>query len=488
MAPTRRRFFGQAALVAGGVAGATGVGGRIAAAQGGIDPAALDALRGRLQGRLVVPGDETFDRDRRVFYTNPRTETKPAVIVQCGHADDVPRAVEFARRYGLELAVRSGGHSHLAWGSSGGLVIDLAPLRRIAVDPARRIVTVDGGVLGGDVAVAAGKHGLAPVLGQCPGVGAAGVTLGGGLGWLSGLFGACCDSLLSASIVTADGSSVEADAARDPDLLWGLQGAGANFGVATSLTARLHPLGPVIGGDIHYAPRDARDVLRGFRDVMHAAADALQATLNLTRGDRGLFISFCHAGSEADAERLLETLRTIARPTKEAVTRQDYAALATKAAATASPASAAAAFRSIEAVYRDRVSDEVIDIFVDRLASAPVDAIFGLSHYMHGAVCRVAPDATAFPHRRAHSIHLRVACQWADPTETERRFAWTDEWRRLCRPTSDETIYANYQTYSTERGGAAIFATNHDRLARLKARLDPDNVFHRNANVSPARG
>jgi len=224
MAPTRRRFFGQAALVAGGVAGATGVGGRIAAAQGGIDPAALDALRGRLQGRLVVPGDETFDRDRRVFYTNPRTETKPAVIVQCGHADDVPRAVEFARRHGLELAVRSGGHSHLAWGSSGGLVIDLAPLRRIAVDPARRIVAVDGGVLGGDVAAAAGKHGLAPVLGQCPGVGAAGVTLGGGLGWLSGLFGACCDSLLSASIVTADGSSVEADAARDPDLLWGLQG------------------------------------------------------------------------------------------------------------------------------------------------------------------------------------------------------------------------------------------------------------------------
>jgi FAD/FMN-containing dehydrogenase len=486
MAPTRRRFLGQA--VAAGVASGTGVGGHVAAAQERIDPAALDALRGRLQGRLVVPGDETFERDRRVFYTNPRTETKPAAIVQCGHADDVPRAVEFARRQGLELAVRSGGHSHLAWGSSGGLVVDLAALRRIAVDPERRTVTVDGGVLGGEVAVAAGKHGLAPVLGQCPGVGAAGVTLGGGLGWLSGLFGACCDNLLSASIVTADGRTVEASTSRDPDLLWGLQGAGANFGVATSLTARLHPLGPVVGGDIHYDPRDARDVLRGFRDVMHAAPDALQATLNLTRGDRGLFISLCHAGDEADAERLLETLRTIARPTKEAVRRQDYATLATKAAATAPAGGAAPSFRSIEAVHRDRVSDEIIDVFVDRLASAPADAIFGLSHFMHGAVCRVAPDATAFPHRQAHSIHLRVACQWSDPAESERRFAWTDEWRRLCRPRTDETIYANYQTYSTERGGAAIFAANHDRLARLKARFDPDNVFHRNANVAPARG
>jgi len=486
MTTTRRRFLGAAAAAA-SVTGGAGVGRRVVATQDGVDPAALDALRHRLRGRLVVSGDETFDRVRRVFYTNPRTETTPTVIVQCGHADDVPRAVEFARRHGLELAVRSGGHSHLAWGSSGGLVIDLAPLRRIAVDPERRVVTVDGGVLGGDVAVAAGRHGLVPVLGQCPGVGAAGVTLGGGLGWLSGLFGACCDNLLSANIVAADGRLLEADAARDPEVLWGLQGAGANFGVATSFTMRLHPLGPVIGGDIHYDPRDARDVLRGFRDVMRGAPDALQATLNLTRGDRGLFISLCHAGGEADAEQLLHALRTIARPTKVMVHRQDYASLATKAAATAPVTGTTPAFRAIEAVYREEVSDEIIEIFIDRLASAPTDAIFGLSHYMHGAVCRVATDATAFPHRQAHSVHLRVACQWSDPAESDRRFAWTDEWRRLCRPRTDETIYANYQTYATERGGAAIFASNHGRLARLKARLDPDNVFHRNANVSPSQ-
>jgi FAD/FMN-containing dehydrogenase len=488
MTTSRRHFLGQAAAVTVGVASAA-CAGRLAAAQRvPIDPAALQTLRDRVRGRLVVPGDETYDRDRRVFYTNPRTETTPAVIVQCGHVDDVPRAVEFARRHGLELAVRAGGHSHMAWGSSGGLVVDLAPLRRISVDPDRRIVTAEGGVLGGEVAVAAGRHGLVPVLGQCPGVGATGVTLGGGLGWLAGLFGACCDNLLSASVVTADGRTLEASADADPDLLWGLRGAGANFGVATSFTGRLHPLGPVVGGDIHYDPRDARAVLRGFRDVMRDAPDALQATLNLTRGERGLFVSLCHAGDEADAERLLATLRAIARPTREVVRRQDYATLATKAAATAPATGAAPAFRSIEAVYRDQVSDEIVDLFVDRLASAPPDAIFGLSHYMHGAVCRVAPAATAFPHRQAHSVHLRVACQWSDPGESAARFAWTDEWRRLCRPRSDEAIYANYQTYDTEAGGAAIFAANHGRLAQLKARLDPDNVFHRNANVSPARG
>lgn len=488
MTTTRRRFIRRAATVASGVASGWHARGRSVAAQDRIDPAALHALRGRLHGRLVVPGDESYEADRRVFYTNPRTDTRPAVIVQCGQADDVPRAVEFARRHGLELAVRSGGHSHLAWGSSGGLVVDLAPLRRISVDPERRIVHAEGGVLGGDVAVAAGRHGLVPVLGQCPGVGATGVTLGGGLGWLAGLFGACCDNLLSAGIVTADGRTVEADAARDPDLLWGLRGAGANFGVATSCAMRLHPLGPVIGGDVHYDPRDARDVLRGFRDVMRGAPDALQATLNLTRGERGLFISLCHSGEEGDATRLLETLRSIARPTKEAVRRQDYATLATKAAATAPATGSPPAFRAIEAVYRERIDDEVIDVFVDQLASAPPDAIFGLSHYMHGAVCRVAPDATAFPHRRDHSVHLRVACQWSDPGESERRFAWADEWRRLCRPRTAEAIYANYQTYDAAAGAAAIFGMNHGRLAALKARLDPDNVFRRNANVTPTRG
>ena len=187
---TRRRFVGRVAAVAGGLSATSSP--SPAGQPATYDGTALRRLRETLRGGLVVPGDPSYDADRRVFYWNPRTETRPAVIVRCAHEDDARRAVEFARRHGLQIAVRSGGHSHLAWGGSHGVVIDLAPLRRITIDPERRLVRAEAGVLSGEVAVAAGRHGLVPVLGQCPGVGATGVTLGGGLGWLSGLFGACC--------------------------------------------------------------------------------------------------------------------------------------------------------------------------------------------------------------------------------------------------------------------------------------------------------
>jgi hypothetical protein len=289
-------------------------------------------------------------------------------------------------------------------------------------------------------------------------------------------------------LVTADSRTVTVDGGRAPDLLWGLRGAGANFGVTTSFTARLHPLGRVLGGDIHYAVADARAVLRGFRALMESAPDSLQATLNLTPGPRGLFVSLCQSGDEAAAERTLHMLRTIARPTREAVRWQPYADLAEKAAATNPGDAPAPAWRAIETVYRDSIDDEIIGIIVDQLGRATPDTILGLSHFMHGAVCRVEPTATAFPHRRAHSVHLRLATTWSDPRHSDERFAQGEEWRRLLRPAADERIYANYQTYVAPAGAAAVFGDNHARLVALKTIHDPDNTFRRNANVAPARG
>jgi FAD/FMN-containing dehydrogenase len=385
------------------------------------------------------------------------------------------------------MAVRSGGHSHLGWGSSNGLVIDLSPLKRMTIDPDRRIVRAQAGVTSGEVARAAGRHGLVPVLGQCPGVGATGVTLGGGLGWLSGLFGACCDNLLSARLVTADTRTLDVNVESDPDLFWGMCGAGANFGVTTSFEARLQSIGKVLGGDIHFDVRDARAVLRGFGDVMQEAADGFQATLNLTPGDRGVFISFCHAGDENEGDRLLRTIRSIATPIKEAVRLQPFADLAEKAAATNPGNTPSPAFRAIQTVYRDRITNEIIDIFVDQLAHAPPDVIMGLSHYMHGEVCRVKPDATAFPHRAAHSVHLRIAFSWNNSEANEQRFASGEEWLHLLRPKSDERIYANYQTYETEVGSQSLFGPNYDRLLALKNKHDPTNIFRRNANITLSR-
>ena len=482
---TRRNFINQTAVLASGLGCSVG-GAWMSAADPEISVESLALLRKQLKGRLVLQSDTDYESARRVFYWNPKTERRPLAVVQCGHEEDVVRAVEFARRFALEVAVRSGGHSHLAWGSSNGLVIDVSPLKKITVDPERRIVRAQAGATSGEVARAAAEKGLVPVLGQCPGVSATGVTLGGGLGWLSGLFGACCDNLLSARLVTADAQSLEVNEDSDPELLWGMRGAGANFGVTTSLELRLHSIGEVLGGDIHFAVRDARAVVRGFRDIMQAAPDGFQATLNLTPGERGVFLSFCHVGDESEGDRLLRKFRSIANPFREIVRRQPFGELAEKAAATNPGNTPSPPFRAIQTVYRDCITDEIIDIVVDQLAHASPDLILGLSHYMHGQVCRVKPDATAFPHRAAHSVHLRAAFNWSDPQAGEKRFAWGEEWLRLLRPTSDERIYANYQTYDTKAGSRSLFGSNTDRLLALKSKHDPTNFFRRNANVAPS--
>lgn len=479
----RRNFINRATVLTSGLGCVAGSGWLHAEP---INRASLARLGGQLKGRLVLASDPSYESARRVFYWNPKTARTPLAVVQCAHEEDVVRAVEFAREFGLEVAIRSGGHSHLAWGSSNGLVIDLSALKAITVDPDRRIVRAQAGVTSGEVARAAARKGLVPVLGQCPGVGATGVILGGGLGWLAGLFGACCDNLLSARLVTADARTMEVNAETDPDLLWGMRGAGANFGVTTLFEARLQTVGEVLGGDIHFPVRDARAVMHGFRDIMQEAPDGFQATLNLTPGERGVFISLCHVGEESERERLLHKIRSIGKPLKESIRRQPFAELAEKAAATNPGNAPAPLYRAIQTVYRDRMTDDVVDIFVDQLAHGSPDIIMGLSHYMHGEVCRVKSDATAFAHRTAHSVHLRVAFNWSDAEASEKRFAWGDEWLRLLRPKSDERIYANYQTYETQSGSRSLFGANYDRLLALKKKHDPTNFFRRNANIAPA--
>jgi FAD/FMN-containing dehydrogenase len=318
-------------------------------------------------------------------------------------------------------------------------------------------------------------------------VGASGVILGGGLGWLSGRHGASCDNLLSARVVASDGRVLAVDSERHPDLLWALRGAGANFGVTTSFECQLHPIGPVTGGDIHYAVRDARGVLRFFRELMDDAPDTFQATLNLTPGPRGIFISLCHAGSDNEAERTLRSLRAIAAPTQEFIKRQPFAALAERAAATNPANSPPPVYRGIQTVYRDRLSDDLIDIVVDRLERASPEAVMGISHYMHGQVCRVAPTATAFPLRQPGGLNVRLAYTWNDPAVGQRLTQWANDSLRLLRPSAHERIYANFQTYEANSGAAAVYSVNFARLARIKFEYDQENFFRRNSNVPPLK-
>ncbi|MCI0747996.1 MAG: FAD-binding oxidoreductase [Verrucomicrobia subdivision 3 bacterium] len=483
---TRRNFIKRVATATGTLGFASGCRRLQVTDRNDLSRGAMDRLRAKLTGSLIVPTDPLYESARRVFYWNAGTERRPQVIVQCACEEDALRAVEFARRYELEVAARAGGHSHLGWGCSNGVVIDLSGMKRVAIDPLRRTARCGGGVLSGEVARAAGRHGLAPVLGQCPGVGASGVILGGGLGWLSGLHGASCDNLLSARVVAADGRALTADSERNADLFWALRGAGANYGVTTSFECRLHPIGPVTGGDIHYSVRDARTVLRFFRELMDEAPDGFQATANLTPGERGVFVSLCHAGGENEAERSLRSLRAIAIPTKEFVKRQEFAALAERPAATNPTNTPPPAFRGIQTVYWDRLSDDLIDIIVDRLGHASPETIMGISHYMHGQVCRVAPTATAFPLRQAGGLNVRLAYAWNDPETGQRLTKWADESLGLLRPSAEERIYANFQTYEAGSGAAAVYSVNFARLVGIKHKYDPQNFFRRNSNIQPS--
>jgi len=446
-----------------------------------IDSDALKRFRAQLKGGLILPTDPGYDAARRVYFWNPEIERRPALVARCVHADDVRYAIEFARRHGLEVAVRGGGHSHMGWGTSNGLVIDLPGLNRVTIDPDKRTCHIDAGLSNGEVIRLAGRYGLAPVLGQCPGVGAAGLNLGGGLGWLSGLHGAACDNLLSADVVTADGRILSVDAERNSDLLWALRGAGANFGVITSVECRLQSIGPVTAGELYYSIREARPVLRFFRSLMAEAPDSLQAALNLTTGERGVFVHLCHAGEWSEAERLLRTFRTVATPVKDTVRRQEFAQFAGGLPAGRPDTS----FRCVATVYRNELSDEVMDKVLDRFSDAPPETNLGIDHYMHGEVCRPRSDSTAFPLRQSGGIHIRISLAWKDSAEAQHRMLWADEARKLLRPSSGERIYANYQSYVGKGTAEAVFDANLSRLVVLKTKYDPTNFFRRNSNVEP---
>ena len=476
---SRRQFIARTLATTGAVGLTAVLSGRAHATD--LDPGVLGKLRGRLKGRLIVPTDAGYDAARRVYFWNPATERRPKVVALCAEADDVRYALDFARTHGLEVAVRGGGHSPMGWGTSNGVVVDVSAMNRVTIDAAARTARVEAGVLGGEVTRAAGRQGLAPILGQCPGVGAAGVTLGGGLGWLSGLHGAACDNLLSARIVTAGAGLLSVDGERDPELLWALRGAGANFGVMTGFECRLHPIGPVTAGEIYYPVPAAGAVLRYFRELMAEAPDALQATINLTPGERGVWVHLCYAGDEAEAARWLRPLRTVAAPTRDTVTRRAFGEFAGPPATNVPDVG----FRCVTTLYHETLSDDLIDLALDRLAEAPPETVLGISHYMHGEVCRVSPAATAFPLRRTGGVHVRIGLDWTDGAAAPRLMRWADDARRRLRPSAGRRLYSNYQSEAGAGAAEAVFGSNLPRLAVLKKKLDPTNVFGRNSNVAP---
>lgn len=447
-----------------------------------IESKRLKAFQRNLRGGLIQPGDPVYDEARAVF--NAMVDRRPALIVRCKVASDVIVAVEFAGEHDLSVAVRGGGHS--VSGNAvcdGGLVIDLSQMNGVQVDPATRRARVEGGATWGDFDHAAQAFGLATTGGIVPTTGVAGLTLGGGLGYLNRKHGLACDNLLSAEVVTADARLLTASAEENEELFWGLRGGGGNFGVVTSLEYTVHPVGPVLGGEIVFPLDHAEEVLRFYRDWSTAAPDEMRADATLLSGPEGagLAIIVCYAGPIDEGEKLVQPLRAFG-PMLDTVAQVPYTAVQNLLTDVLAPGFLHYWKSGFVQGFGDDGIATIVDFFAADVPS-PIAAV-AIEH-LGGAVSRVAVEDTAFRRRRAqHS--LLVLRAWRDPEQSEENIAWARRCYTAARSLVEDGAYVNYLGDEGASKVRAAYGANYNRLVALKATLDPRNVFRFNQNIKPS--
>ena len=441
-------------------------------------------------GELIRPGDAHYDEARAVW--NGAIDRRPAVIARCAGADDVAAAIRLARDRDLPLAVRGGGHS--VGGLSvcdGGVVIDLSPLRAVAVDPVGRTARAGGGVLWGELDAATAAHGLATVGGIVTHTGIAGLTLGGGIGWLMRKHGAVVDNLLAADLVTADGERLRAT--DDPELFWGLRGGGGNFGIVTSFEYRLHEVGTVLAGPMYFALEAAPEVLRRYRDFAADAPDELTTIVNLRpapplplipsefHGRPVLSVGVCYSGALERGEELLRELRGL-EPLVDAIGPRPYTELQRLFDPTV-PHGWHYHWKTCEL---PPLEDRAIDILCEQAARITSPRSYIIVFQLGGAVARTPTGATAFAQRdAAHNVNVNAVWLPGDP-DAERHVRWADETYTALTPVARGRAYVNFLAREAqERVREAYGAETYARLAALKRRYDPENVLRLNQNVRP---
>jgi hypothetical protein len=447
-----------------------------------VDSAALDTLGARLRGRLIRPGDDDYDAVRAVF--NGMIDRRPAAVVQCGDRDDVVRGIAFAREHDLVLSVRGGGHS-VAGNAvcDGGVMLDLSTLKGLQVDPDRRTARAGAGLTLGELDRGTQEHGLATPLGVVSVTGIAGLTLGGGLGWLNGRYGLACDNLIEAELVTADGDLLQVGPESHPDLIWALRGGGGNFGVVTAFSYRLHPVGPVLAGGLSYPWAKVRDVLRFHDEFVTTAPDELSTAVSIgidPSGQPTVGIAVCWCGPHEDGERVLGPLRAIGPPLADTIGSTSYVAL--QSAADASfPTGRQHYWKS---GWMRTLTGSALDTLIEHVPQMP-SSMSGIGlQRMHGAASRVAPDATAFRHRADQYDFLMIS-QWEDPLDSERNVAWTRGLFDAMQPHLQDAVYVNNLGAEGPDRVRAAYGSNYARLAEVKRRYDPANVFRLNQNIAP---
>jgi FAD binding domain/Berberine and berberine like len=453
------------------------------------DEASVKELRSRVRGPIVQPGDADYDEARKVY--NAMHDRRPALIVRATGVADVIAAVTFAAHHGAVLAVRGGGHSVAGHSTcDDGVVVDLRGLRGLRVDPERRTVRAEGGCTWGDLNHATHAFGLATTGGIVSTTGIGGLTLGGGLGYLARRYGLTCDNLISADVVTADGSFVTCSDERERDLFWAIRGGGGNFGVVTSFEYRLHPVADIFGGPTFY-PLDG-DVLRSYRDLVAEAPEALGALFGLTLGPPLPFLPerwhgrpvavvlTCWSGSADQDDRVRARLASLGPVLGQHVGRMPYPVINTLF----DDLLPAGLHHYWKGTFATDLPDGAIEVHVEYAARIPCLQTATLVFPIDGACHRVPPEATAFAYRDA-TFATALGPSWPVPADTEPNIAWGRAYYEALRPYSEDGGYVNFMSADDQYRVRADYGRNYARLVEIKRRYDAKNLFHLNQNIAP---
>lgn len=450
----------------------------------------LDALRAGLRGTAPAGGEPGYDEARTIW--NGMIDRRPGLVIRALETSDIQTAVNFARDNGLVMAVRAGGHQIAGHAvADGALLLDLSQMRSVHVDPGTRIARVDAGCLLSDVDRETQLHALAVPVGVNSTTGIAGLTLGGGFGWITRKYGMTIDNLISAEVVTADGSIMRASADENPDLFWAIRGGGGNFGVVSSFEFRLHGVGPqVMSGLVVHPIEDAPKLLRDFRRICDGAPDELTVWAVLRKapplpflpaewhGREVLIFAACYSGDMKAGEDALAELRSLGNPIADVISPHPY----TGWQAAFDPLLTAGARNYWKSHDFLELSDDAIEVILAGVASLPDPQSEIFIAHIGGAMARVAPDATAFPQRAAHFV-MNVHTRWEDAGKDDACIAWARHLFDMAAPHAAGSVYVNFMPEDEVDRLAGAYGDNMDRLSEIKARYDPENLFRLNHNI-----
>ena len=448
-----------------------------------LEEATVQKFADSLRGPLLGPGEDGYDGARKVW--NGMIDRRPALIARCAGVADVVAAVRFARTHELLVSVRGGGHNITGNAvCEGGLMIDVSRMKSVRVDPARRTARAGAGLTWGEYNHETQAFGLASTGGVVSTTGIAGLTLGGGLGWLMGKHGLSCDNLLSADLVTADGQFLMASADQHPDLFWGLRGGGGNFGVVTSFEYRVHPVDAVLAGMVLHPMAKAREVLRFYRDFARNCPDEALAAAALMTSPEGapvVAIIVSYIGDIVAGEAVVAPLRKFGSPLLDTIAPTSYVQLNTLF-------DAAVPYGGVQRYWKSsflkQLGDDLIEILIERSAKMLSPMSMVLFFHLHGAAARVDRNATAFG-LRDDQWDYDVISQWTDPDESADHVQWTREFWTTVEPFATGEVYVNHLDSEEATRIRAAYSQGYERLVALKNKYDPTNLFRLNQNIKP---